>query len=575
MDLHNGLTVEDNVIYFETENVRTIKKLIGNKKDGLAIDILQKEQFDCKNPNIIDHRMANQGILTKRIFSKKLFKNNIADLEEAPKSFKVELGYMPEGVSDNYELNLVIIKSKSVCKTIPKNFIIKPTGTYKREVKLLADTITTFSNFEYKPVTDSMVLSMRIPFENKKHTYKAEDIQEFIDLLNEPKFLIYDLQITAYSSIEGNDRANEILQQKRAESIVDALKNRQAEITNTNIIAKYNWCDFKKDIKTTKYKMLDTMNIEEAQEYIKKHKLNKELEPILKNHRYAQIDMKIFYDIIGKNEQPYVVREFNNAIVIGDIVTALSIEKYIMKQVLNEKYKPDVLSQLIIPYYEMYAGLIMNKLWLQNHTNQITRQELAINVDSVHNINSDNEYIAFNNLLLQIYDTPLESTYSASLLQTQIDRLYYTPLSKKTIDALNIKLQFKQLSYIDTIPKTEKLKKACIDRIKEIIDVNNESMQNSMKLAALFMENNDYPFAIKTLEPWVTHPNTTEDLLLSYVSLCSQYEMRMHTQKFNYAMMRIHDLNPNLFCNLLNGDSFTLKVFENQFIKDQFCKFCK
>lgn len=575
MDLHNGLSVDNDIIYFECDNIRTVKKLIGRNKDGLAIDILQAEQFGCENPNVTNYKMVNQGVLTKRIFSKKLLKNNIVDKEESPKGFKVELGYMPEGILEDYELNLVIIKDKSVCKTISKNFIVKPIGTYTREVKLLADTITTFSMFEYSPVADSMVLSMRIPFENKKHTYKHEDIQEFIELLDEPKFLIYDLKITAYSSIEGDEHVNETLQQKRAESIVDALKDKQAEITNTNIIKEYNWIDFKKDIKTTKYRVLDTMNMDEAREYINKNKLSNDLEPILEKHRYAQIDMKIYYDIVGENEEPYVVRQFNDAIIVGDMSRSLSIEKYIIKQILSERYKPEVLNQLIIPYYEIYAGLIMNKLWLQNYTQQISREELAIHVDSLHTINPDNEYIAFNNLLLQVYDTPFTSTYSASLLQTNIDRLYYTPLYKRTIDALNIKLQFKQLSYIDTIPKTHKLKRACINKIKEIVDVNRESIQNSLTLAALFMENSDYAFALKTLEPWITPSVTNEDVLLSYVSLCSQFEMRMHSQKFNLAMMRINDLNPNLFCSLLNGDSFTIRVLENSFIKEMHCNQCK
>jgi len=81
MDLQKGLSVEGNAIYFETNNLRSFKKLIDNKKDGLALDILQKEQFSCASPNIVDHNLINQGILTKRIYSDKLFKNNLAKLK--------------------------------------------------------------------------------------------------------------------------------------------------------------------------------------------------------------------------------------------------------------------------------------------------------------------------------------------------------------------------------------------------------------------------------------------------------------------------------------------------------------
>ena len=166
------------------------------------------------------------------------------------------------------------------------------------------------------------------------------------------------------------------------------------------------------------------------------------------------------------------------------------------------------------------------------------------------------------------------SINDASILQSQIDRLYYTPLAKNIIDGLNVRLQFKQLLYVDSIPKNKKLKKVCVEKLKDIIDVRKESMSNSLKLAEIFVEYKDYSFAMKILEPWVEHPDVSEDLLLSYVSLCSQDEMRMHTIKFNYAMSRIHEINPKLFCRLLSGDNFSIRVFENQFIKGGYCKYC-
>ncbi len=574
IDLQKGLYVEDNAIYFETDNLRSLKKLIDKKKDGLAVDILQKEQFSCAGPNIVDHNLFNQGVLTKRIYSNKLFKNNLANTQENPKAFKAQLAVLPEGISDNYELNLVIIKNKSVCQTVPKSFLNKTSGTYTRNVKLLADTVTINSKFKYIPVADSMQLSLKIPFENNKYTYETTDIEPFLKLLSEPSFLIYNLKITAYSSIEGTDNENKILQQKRAESIIKALNDRQTEIINTQIITDYNWDDFKKDIQKTQHNIMASMSLEEAQAYIRDYKLIKELEPVLKNHRYAKIDMKVTFDISGENERPYVLKKFHNALSDGDRVTALSIQKYIMKKVLNYQYKPDVLFELQIPEKKKYAGMIMNKLWLQHYTKQITNNEFVSGVDNLYNINPENEYIAFNDLYLKIKAEPFGSPEDASNLQTRINRLYYTHLRKSTVDGLNIKLQFKIINYADSVVKDNKLREACIDRIKNIVDIKDETLQNSLKLAELFIENNDYQFALKILEPWIYHPNVNEELLFAYVSLCSRYNMRMHTQRFNYAMNRSRELNPRRYCELFNGDNFSFRIFENQEVKNSYCKYC-
>jgi len=574
MDLQKGLSVEGNAIYFETNNLRSFKKLIDNKKDGLALDILQKEQFSCASPNIVDHNLINQGILTKRIYSDKLFKNNLATAADSNIEFKTQIAVLPEGINDNYELNLVLIKNKSVCRTIQQSFLIETTGTYTRKVKLLADTVTINSKFQYQPVADSMQLSVRIPFENKKYTYQTQDIEPFLKLLNEPAFLIYDLQITAFSSIEGTDNENKLLQQKRAESIINALEGRQKDLIKTRIITAYNWNDFQTDIQKSKHNIMASMTLEEAQEYIRNYNLNKELEPVLANHRYAQIDMKVTFDISGENQPPYVLKKFHNAIAAGDKIMALSIQKFIMKQVLNYSYKADVLNKLEIPENETYAGMIMNKLWLQQYTKQITQKEFIAGVTNLYKINPNNEYIAFNDLFLKITEENLTTPEEASLIQTRIDHLYNTPLKKETIDGLNIKFQFKLINFADSTQIDSKLKEASINRIKQIVDINDETLQNALKLAELFIDNNDYSFALKTLEPWIMHPFANEELLFAYVSLCSRNEMQMHTQKFNYAMDKCRELNPTRFCELLNGNYFSLRVFENAFVKETHCKYC-
>ncbi|MBI9069096.1 MAG: hypothetical protein JEZ09_17495 [Salinivirgaceae bacterium] len=574
LDLQANLSVEGNAIYFETDNIKNIKRIIRKKKDGLAVDILQKEQYSCGSANIVDYNLLNSGILTKRLYTKKLFKNNLADLENNPNAFKTQLAMLPEGISNNYELNLVIIQNKSVCKSIPKNFTITPSGKYTKNISLLADTVSINSRFSYKPIADSMSLTFRIPFENKKTSYKTKDIEPFIKLLNEPAFVIYNMLITAYSSIEGTDSENNFLQQKRAESIVKVLGDRQSDIINTNILTEYNWSDFQKDILNTNHNILASMKLDEAQAYIKDYNLNKELEPILKNHRYAQIDMKVTYDISGENEKPYVIKKFNSAIAENDRALALSIQKFFMKQIELKRYLPNSINELLIPEKSAYAGLHMNSLWLKYITNQISDEDFATKLNEIYLLDPSNEYIVFNKLFAQISNEKIADLNMVSNLQTQVDRLYYTPLKKKTVDGLNIKLQFKLIAFADSISTNNKIKEECIERIKQIVNIKEESLNNALKLTELYIENNDYLFALKTLEPWVKLPSANEKLFYTYISLCSRYEERMHTNNFNYAMQRARELNPNRFCELFNGEYFSLKVFENSLVKKEYCKFC-
>ncbi len=574
-DLQKGLHTEGSQIYFETENNSQLKKIIRDKKDGLAVDIIQRTQFDCHHPNIIDHNLINKGILTKRIFAPKLMKKNLANTKENSKAFKVLLGTLPEGIQDNYELNLVVIQNKSACVSIPQSFIIPSSGTFTKNIKLLADTVTLNSNFSYKPVADSMEISFKIPFENKKYNYQTSDIEPFLKLLNEPAFIIYDLTITAYSSIEGTDEENQLLQQKRAESISLALKERQSKIIQSKIVTKYNWEDFVADIKLSSSHQLAEMEMHEAQSYIREHKLNKELEPILHNHRYAKIDMKVAYDITGNHEQAFVLKKFQTALSDQDRALALSIQKYIIKQVLSYRYQPNILNEMNIPLEKDFTGLEMNRIWLQQVTNQISNEDFMLKVETLYNLNPDNEYIAFNNIYNKLVQKPFTDLNDARFLQSYIDRLYATSLKKETVDGINLKLQFKLIQFLDSTKADVKLKVAPLEQIKQIIDIRGESLQNSLRLAELFIENRDYLFALETLEPWVNHPNHNETLIYTYLSLCSQFEERMHTQVFENALKRARELNPQRFCELFKGDFFSIRVLENSVAKEWFCKYCQ
>jgi len=572
-DLQKGIEVEGTEIFLNTNNIKNLTKVIRNKKDGLAVDILQNEQFACGTPNIVNHQFVNAGILTKPVYRKKLFKKNQADVKENPKAFRTHLGTLPEGISDNYELNLVIIQNKQVCRTMFPSFTETPSGTYHRKVELLVDTIDLNTHFHYKPVADSIQRTFIIPFENNKYTYKAEDIEPFLKVLNEPAFIIYELTITAYSSVEGDDNENKLLQQKRAQSIVSAIESRQNQQIKTKIVTDYNWNDFVNDIKETDYHSLGSMNLEEARSYIRTFKLKDKLEPILAKHRYARIDIKAIHDISGNHEIPFVVHQFNQAIDSTNRPLALSIEKYIFKQITKGNYPPEILNELEIPLEKEFAGMQMNKDWLSFKKGQLSDSQFKQDISSLYELDPTNEYIAFNQVYLQVNDT-LPDIRNTGVIQNQIDRLYYTHLKKETVDGINLRFQFKLINASDSIYHDAKLKEQCIERIKSIIDIRDESMGNSLRLAELFIEEQDYSFALKTLKPWVILPLANEELIFTFLSLCSHFEKEMHTQRFTYAMQRAHELNPGRYCELFNGSRLSLRVFENEKVKTDYCRYC-
>ncbi len=575
-DLQKNLVVEDNIIYYDTKNSKLLARLLRENTDGLAVDILQKAQFPCDTLNIIDYNTPNRGILTKRVYSNKLFKNNLINTEKRKNRYalKTELGTIPEGIED-YELNLVFIKNKTFCKSIAPSFLIKTSGTYARKVELLADTITRFTEVKYQPIADSIERDLKIPFECSKADYKTEDIKPFINMLNEPAFIIYELNIHAFSSIEGDHEENEALQQARANSIVEAIKGLQQDSIATNIKKDYNWNKFKQDIKQTKFKKaMDTMDMAQAQKFIRDNNLNKQLEPILANHRYATINIKAIHDITGIHEPPHVLRDFDKAIENSEYDLALAIQKFIIQKINSNEYNISNLERIELPLEQPYAGMIMNQTYVLYKQDRITTEEFISTVDTLSKIDEENEYIKFNYLLNTINYNDLKYLVdNNTTIQNEIDRLYYTPLQQKTIDGLNIRYQFKLINTPDSILKDEKLREDCRKKIKDIVKIKEETLSNSLKLAEVFIENEDYDFARESLALWVKK-TYSERLIFTYISLCSLDEKYMHTENFTLAMEKALKINPKRYCDLFKKGGFSLRVLENKKVKATYCKSC-
>jgi hypothetical protein len=583
-ELQNCLFVQDNKIYFRHEDYKQLKRLIRKPKDGLAVDIIQKSQFQCDKFNNINNSYFNYGILTKRIYSKKLYKMNLVTGKRV-KAIEVCLGDLPSGLSGDYELNLLIIQNKHVCLNLPQTCTPSAEVEYADQLEMLADTIT-ITETEYSPHATSTRLTFKIPFEVNKYEYKQEDIDPFLKSLNEPDFIIDELLITAYSSIEGTEAQNRELQEKRAESIVNALKSRQKQEMITRVKKDYNWDRFLIDVKGTNYSELADMTLEEAQAYIKEKKLNKKLESILKHHRYALINMKITYDIEGDKEQAYVVKMFNNAIKQDDLPLALSIQKYIFKQVIGGRYDENAVYGQEIPEdpkaYGMetkklwITGLLMNKLWLEHYVKEDEFDATYCSrLGDLLAIEPANAYVQYNVLYCKIMNNKLKDEREISEVQDQIEALYETVLQKEVVDRLNLKHQFNVIETLDTIPnQQDAMVVESLDRIKEIVDLKENTWQNALKLSYIFIKQEDYEFALKLIEPFVYEEKIFGELLFTYVSLCSHYPEKFHTRRFEIVIQRIHDEYPDRFCELFGKNRLTVLVFKNPVIKKMYCETC-
>jgi uncharacterized protein YkwD len=576
-DLYKGVILTDDNITFKTDDLRTLKKILKESKDGFAIDIVQKEQYDCSGPAVVDNTLINKGVLLKPVYKKNLYKYNIYAEQPKVKLFETPLGKIPDNITGDYELNLLIIQNGRVCKTITKNYIDKGIPSLTMELKLLRDSNAIKIDSQYVPSAESTTITFRIPFEKNKYTYKQEDIEPFLKALNEPDFTINEVLIAAYSSIEGNDADNQKLQQKRAESINDALKLRQKLPIKTTITTSNNWEQFSHDFENTKWKELSSLDAKQANDHIIQNNLHKQIEPILAKHRYAEIVMVVTYEILGPKEQFFVTTKFRRAVEKDDPQEAFAIQQYIIKQVLAKKYSHDAITDMVIPDGKAWAPHLTNKIVMELIIKEKQpNDDQCKSLEKIYNYDRKNTVYSYNRLACAVVNTDFTSVEQINNMQSSIDELYNnTKLTKEMVDAMNLELQFKALTAADSLDPSGNLTLRCYDKVKSIVKIKETTWNNALQLSYLFLKYKDYEYAARVLETYLGNKNISAEYLFTYMSVCTHSQSRVMSNRFANAAERASKLDRDRFCKLFNTGKASFQMMDNPFVKDSYCKACR
>lgn len=577
--LIEGVYEENGRIYIKYDNLKALLKLIRKPKDGLAIDIVQRAQYAQEAYNIYDNNLRSRGILLKTTGRSKLLSKNRVKPEKKNKKvtkLDVEIGRLPKKLQGAYEMNLLVVLDGKLCKTIRKtNLEINDQDSNTPLEMLLMPDSNAYFNPMFAPVSESSILLFNVPFEKGKFDYKAEDMEPFLNTLQEPDFFIEGLYITAYSSIEGDAETNARLQKQRAESIISALSRLHKSGLATKVKTNDSWQLFQMELEDGKYDYLTKMSKQQAIKTINADAaLQQELEPYLARQRFAQIIMDVSYDTRGPKEEKFSIMQFNKAAKKGDIKQCLKIQYFIEKQVREKRYNADAPDKLDIPLQSKFSGVLNNKVVFRYQRNgKEADTDDWENITSYLKLDTSNNYLRFNELFCEVkLDSSFMDAKTRDARQARIDALYATEIPKKYVDALNIEWQFKIIESVDTLDGTESIVEACINRIKSFYNFKDASWENALKLSYVFARFKDYTFAANLLASYVKEENPDENLLFAFVSYCAKEIELCNTRMFVTGMHKARLANPQRYCALFGYPHLTFQVLENPLVKEEYIR---
>lgn len=580
--LVNGLYIENGKIFLKYDDLKSLSKLISKPGDGLAVDIVQRAQYEKPDYNIMNNNLLSKGVLTKTVNKDKLLSKNRLKPEDGKKKIgrlDAQIGKVPKKLKAGmeYEMNLLVVQGGKLCKTIVKSYIEQgdQDATTTLKLLLMPDSNAYFKP-PFSPKADDAILNFTLPFEKNKYEYKETDMLPFLNALQEPDFIITGLYITAYSSIEGDAASNIKLQKKRSESIIQALSKLQKQDVATTIKTSDSWELFKTSMAGTQYDTLAKMTKEDAiKEINTKPGLSEELEPYLSKQRFAEIVMEVTYDIKGAKEEKFSVSKFNQAAKKKDVTLSYKIQYYISQQVKDKKYTPEALSKLEIPAKDAkFSGVLNNQVVLKTMAkNNVVEDEDYDQLKKLSTLDPSNNIVAYNTIFCAIkLDSTVGDSKDISAMQNKINALYKSEVPKKQVNALNIEWQFKIIDEKNTEEGSEPIIQACTEKVKSFYNLKESSWQNSLKLSYVFARFKDYKYAANLLTDFVRKDKVNEQLLFAYISYCAQVPELIKSRTFVSALQKAEKLNHERYCKLFGSPYLTFQVFDNPFVKEDYNK---
>ena len=287
--------------------------------------------------------------------------------------------------------------------------------------------------------------------------------------LNEPKFDIDSINIIAFTSFEGNETKNLELQKKRSESIVKAIENIQNRAVPYSIQLNDGWELLLKDIPEEYKNIVKSKN--EAKNALKNTKTKNNLEPILKNHRYAQVKMNVTYDVSENYAPDFMVSKFNKCMAKNDYPTAFAIQKYLIKCVEDGNCSEMSIQKMNISEDTKNLPFLTNKYYMLSVLGALTDEDIQKMTD-LSKMDNTNIISEFNAFCCQVENMDITSIGQISTTQSKIDRYYNNAIGKQyadKVDALNITLQYKILDFLNNAETPdETLIESTYEKIKSI-----------------------------------------------------------------------------------------------------------
>jgi hypothetical protein len=568
---------ENNNLYFEVNDKDWFNVLFKNKGDGLAVDIVLKDKYNCDVQSIDKSQI--KGFLVKPVYASQL-KRGLKQTKD--NIFRTHVGRIPEGfLNDELEYNILFLGNKNLCRY----YVIYDLESYAWDLldmgmyldAITYDTKQINSSSEEGFIIKNKTLKFRIPFKKNKSNYSQADIKPIYDSLRLTDFNIKTINIKAYSSIEGIESRNIELQELRAKSIITALQTFQKPTIKTEVTSSENWVEFFNDIKGTKYEYLSALSQNEVRDEIA-GPISREMEPILKDHRKAILELELEKkDRYKTQSSEMLVGKFNNAITTENLDEAIEMQNSIFERIRMKETSLAILQKMTIPKQSKYIDFLNKnavfKYMINIRQALIVRNELL----ALEKLAPKNKGIKYNLAAIKIKLWRYKAIeIDENELKNEINALKNYGIENEVISRMMVNYHI-----IKAENSMQKRDYANKDKSVAYINTNYNKFKLSdydyLSLAQFFSYYGKTSMAVELLESKARSIDINEDLLFYYLNLTLINKEITQDSDYRTILLNANNMNKERFCKLFNAvekGGVTFQLLEDEYLRKTYCETC-
>lgn len=566
----NSVRIEGEDVYLYFHDLNFFKHVIENDNDGLAIDIVLREQLPCGKENQFHISQVYDGEMQRPIYKNDIYRNNIST---NPKKIHVKIGEVPKYLANKqWEANVIVINDNILCDySVPANvpsdifplLNLKPYHVIPAEEKYVPRRTR---------IHDS--IHVELYYERSDKRFHAFDDYEFYKLVNWGDYA-KNIKVDCFASVEGKKWHNLQLLEEREKSVSSLLEEYGIDRKRVQLSATENWKMMNEQTKRHNLHELNGMDEEAIRYYFRTHSsdfYDSLLFEQRKTHIYALVDTTINvrsyddYRFVNQFKQEGAMTDlpWNKLLYEDHILPGQPLSAHIFDSLYTyPELRTNLLAAGAIDYYNVsYDSLV-----LETFLEEVNKKD----PEQVFNYAHFLTHYWFAKFSRSHELMGVARTITPDALLSMVNELSDTELDQGNLNRLRVNILLSGIHYYVTFDNWTHVN-AYFDKIAELVKAEHFSAEEAMELA-LFC-NHFYKFrqAIEILDPFYDNNSLNEDGIFILAATATLRRHELDPERYHQYMKSAKKANHPRYCTWLDTE---FQIQRDEYLKKDFCTECR